>query len=102
MTNSINYDCYICLENTETYYKSNSCNCKIYCHEKCIDSIITYNRCIICKKKTSIHSLKEIKSWYKNIILKSKTKVIKINLSECKNWNFSKKNIKHKTNKFSS
>ncbi len=61
--------------------------------------IITKLRKEIHKKK-SIHSLKEIKSWYKNIILKSKTKVIKINLSECKNGNFSKKNIKHKTNKF--
>lgn len=62
--------------------------------------IITKLRREIHTKKRGIHSLIEIKSWYKNILIKSKTKVIKINLSECKNWNFSRNNIKHKTNKF--
>jgi hypothetical protein len=64
MTNNINYDCYICLENTKTYYKSNSCNCKIYCHEKCIDNIITYNKCIICKKTTNIHYINNINYYH--------------------------------------
>jgi oxidase EvaA len=51
-------------------------------------------------KNKSIHSLKKIKKWYKNVIKKSEAKVIKINLSECSNWHISKENIKHKTNKF--
>ena len=54
----------------------------------------------IYTKDKSINSLKKIKKWYKNIIKKSKTKVIKINLSECSSWQMNKKNIKHKTNKF--
>jgi oxidase EvaA len=48
----------------------------------------------------SINSLRKIKKWYRNIIKKSKVKVIKINLTECNDWEISNKNIKHKTNKF--
>ena len=46
-------------------------------------------------KDKSINSLIKIKKWYKNIIKKSKTKVIKINLSECSDWQMNKKNIKN-------
>ena len=38
----------------------------------------------IYEKDKSLNSLKKIKKWYKNIIKKSNTKVIKINLSECR------------------
>ena len=54
----------------------------------------------IYEKDKSLNSLKKIKKWYKNIIKKSNTKVLKINLSECRNWQMNNKNIKHKTNKF--
>ena len=54
----------------------------------------------IYEKDKSLNSLKKIKKWYKNIIKKSNTKVIKINLSECRDWQMNNKNIKHKTNKF--
>ena len=46
------------------------------------------------------HSLKNIKNWYSNIIKNSKVRVKKIDLKDCKNWSFSKKNIFHKSNKF--
>ena len=54
----------------------------------------------ISKNYSSKHSLNEIKSWYKNIIKKSNTKVKKIALSDCKDWKITKKNISHKSNKF--
>ena len=54
----------------------------------------------ISKNYNSKHSLNEIKSWYKNIIKKSNTKVKKIALSDCKNWKFTNQNISHKSNKF--
>ena len=54
----------------------------------------------IYTENKSINSLRKIKKWYKNIIKKSKVKVIKINLTECNDWEISNKNIKHKTNKF--
>ena len=46
------------------------------------------------------HSLKEIKTWYKNIIQKSNTKVKKIDLTQCSNWIINKKTISHKSKKF--
>jgi len=46
------------------------------------------------------HSLKEIKTWYKNIIQKSNTKVKKIDLTQCSNWIINKKIISHKSKKF--
>ena len=46
------------------------------------------------------HSLKEIKTWYKNIIQKSNTKVKRIDLSDCSNWEMNKKIISHKSKKF--
>jgi len=49
---------------------------------------------------TPKHSLKEIKTWYKNIIQKSNTKVTKIDLSDCSNWIMNKKTISHKSKKF--
>ena len=67
MKDDINYNCYICLENTEIYYKSNLCNCKIYCHEKCMEKIITYNKCIICKKINNIHYINNI-NYYRLLI----------------------------------
>jgi oxidase EvaA len=54
----------------------------------------------IYTENKSINSLRKIKKWYRNIIKKSKVKVIKINLTECNDWEISNKNIKHKTNKF--
>ena len=54
----------------------------------------------IYTENKSINSLRKIKKWYKNIIKKSKVKVIKINLTECNDWEINNKNIKHKTNKF--
>ena len=54
----------------------------------------------ISKNYISKHSLNEIKTWYKNIIKKSNTKVKKIALSDCKDWKITKKNISHKSNKF--
>ncbi len=54
----------------------------------------------IHEKSESIHTLNKIKNWYKNIIKKSKAKVIKINLSECNGWEINRQGIKHKTNKF--
>jgi hypothetical protein len=51
--------------------------------------------------KPSINSLRKIKKWYKSIIKKSNTKVIKINLSECRDWQMNNKNINIiKINKF--
>ena len=54
----------------------------------------------ISKNYNSKHSLNEIKSWYKNIIKKSNTKVKKIALSDCRNWKFTNQNISHKSNRF--
>jgi oxidase EvaA len=54
----------------------------------------------IYTENKSINSLRKIKKWYRNVIKKSKVKVIKINLTECNDWGISNKNIKHKTNKF--
>ena len=71
-----------------------------------IQALIDYKKIIkklrneIHEKDKSLNSLKKIKKWYKNIIKKSNTKVIKINLSECRDWQMNTKNIKHKTNKF--
>lgn len=47
-----------------------------------------------------IHNLTEIKKWYFRIVKNSNVKVVKIDLSKCSNWSFSKKNISHKSNKF--
>ena len=49
------------------------------------------------KKK---NSLREIIKWYKKIIKTSGAKVIKIKLSDCKNWETTRCSIKHKSNKF--
>ena len=46
------------------------------------------------------HSLNNIKKWYSDIIKNSKVRVKKIDLIDCKDWSFSKKNIVHKSNKF--
>jgi len=54
----------------------------------------------IISKKKPLHSINEIKKWYFNIIKKSNVKVRKIDLNKCINWKFSKKIIKHKSNKF--
>jgi len=54
----------------------------------------------LSKNYNSKHSLNEIKSWYKDIIKKSNTKVKKIDLSDCKNWKFTNQSISHKSNKF--
>lgn len=44
-------NCYICLEKTNIYFSTKSCNCKIYCHDKCFNKLFLWNNCIICKKK---------------------------------------------------
>jgi oxidase EvaA len=54
----------------------------------------------LSSKITPRHSLKEIKTWYKNIIQKSNTKVKRIDLSDCSNWEMNKKIISHKSKKF--
>tara|TARA_S200000501_G_C20767702_1_gene719067 strand:+ start:218 stop:925 length:708 start_codon:yes stop_codon:yes gene_type:complete len=40
---------------------------------------------------TPLHSIIEIKKWYKNIIKKSKIKIKSIPLKECTNWKFNSK-----------
>ena len=45
----------------------------------------------ISSEITPKHSLKEIKTWYRDIIQKSNTKVKKIDLSNCSNWTMNKK-----------
>ena len=42
-------------------------------------------------KQNTLHTSKEIKTWYKNIIKKSKVKIKIIPLNECKNWKINKK-----------
>ena len=42
--------CYICFDLTDTYYINNNCNCKIYCHESCLNLLCSFRKCIICKK----------------------------------------------------
>ena len=54
----------------------------------------------ISSKIAPKHSLKEIKTWYRDIIQKSNTKVKKIDLSNCSNWTMNKKTISHKSKKF--
>ena len=54
----------------------------------------------LSSKITPKHSLKEIKTWYRDIIQKSNTKVKKINLSDCSNWIINKKTISHNSKKF--
>ena len=49
------------------------------------------------KKYTQIN---ELKKWYFKIIKKSKVKVKKINLNECKKWNFSENTINHNSSQF--
>ena len=38
-----------------------------------------------------LHSIIEIKKWYKDIIKKSKIKIKSIPLTDCVNWNFNSK-----------
>tara|TARA_B100000787_G_scaffold66008_1_gene48415 strand:- start:894 stop:1598 length:705 start_codon:yes stop_codon:yes gene_type:complete len=54
----------------------------------------------ISSEIVSKYSLKEIKTWYKDIIKKSNTKVKKIDLSDCSNWIMNNKTISHKSKKF--
>ena len=54
----------------------------------------------IISNNKPLHSINEIKKWYFNIIKKSNVKVRKIDLNKCIDWKFSKKKIKHKSNKF--
>ncbi len=52
-------------------------------------------------KQKSLHTSKEIKSWYKNIIKNSKVKIKIIPLKECRNWKINKKGqIFHKSGSF--
>ena len=51
-------------------------------------------------KQKPIHRLAEIKEWYFKIVKNSNVKVKKIDLSQCRNWSLSKKNITHKSKKF--
>ena len=46
-------NCYICLEKTSIYYKFNSCNCYIYCHNDCFTKILLEEKCILCKTSIS-------------------------------------------------
>jgi len=50
-------------------------------------------------KQKPIHSLAEVKRWYFKIVKKSNVKVKKINLSQCRDWSLSKKDITHKSKK---
>ena len=63
--------CYICLEKTSIYYLSKECDCKIYCHEECLQQILKLENCIICKKKNINNlSLKVDKETEKILLLK--------------------------------
>jgi len=50
--------CYICLDDTDTYIISNTCNCKIYSHKECINNWLqTHKTCIICKEEIPFRNL---------------------------------------------
>jgi len=69
--NDKDVDCYICLDNTQTYIVEKECSCKIYIHKSCYNSWLNYtNKCMICKKNI-LHNYKSIHQYYwaKNIKL---------------------------------
>ena len=45
----------------------------------------------LCIKQNPLHTLKEIKTWYKKTIRKSKVKIKIIPLKECKSWKIDRK-----------
>ena len=52
-------------------------------------------------KQKPLHTSKEIKTWYKKIIKKSKVKIKIIPLDQCKNWKLNKKGqISHASGSF--
>jgi len=52
-------------------------------------------------KQKPLHTIKEIKTWYKKIIKKSKVKIKIIPLDQCKNWKLNKKGqISHTSGSF--
>ena len=52
-------------------------------------------------KQKPLHTIKEIKTWYKKIIKNSKVKIKIIPLNKCKNWKIDKKGkILHKSGSF--
>ncbi len=52
-------------------------------------------------KQKPLHTSKEIKTWYKNIIRESKVKIKIIPLNKCKNWKLDKNGqISHKSGSF--
>lgn len=44
--------CLFCLEETDRFFISENCNCKIYSHSECIEQYFnnSNHQCIICKK----------------------------------------------------
>ena len=52
-------------------------------------------------KQSPLHTLKEIKTWYKKTIRKSKVKIKIIPLKECKSWKIDRKgHISHNSGSF--